>query len=133
VLDLDTLRAGNEIQGFGYVSKTSGSLSISSFSLGAGSASSTFTSSVDAPNSDTASLVQVKFSGVGNTDVNNKWVSASNFYFRNSTPSYDVIYFTQRVGGTQKHTIQFYNSTGVGVTVPSMTVYFKVYYYTAPW
>ena len=133
MIDGNVVRASTDIQGFGYVSKSSDTLSIGSFSLGAGARSSAFTLTVATPNIDSASLVQVKFSGVGNTDVNNNWLASSKVFFRNSAPSYDVMLFTQRNGGNQVTTVQFYNSTGAGVTIPAITVAVKVYYYTAPW
>jgi len=133
MIDGNVVRASTDIQGFGYVSKSSDTLSIGSFSLGAGARSSAFTLTVATPNTDSASLVQVKFSGVGNTDVNNNWLASSKVFFRNSAPSYDVMLFTQRNGGNQVTTVQFYNSTGAGVTIPAITVAVKVYYYTAPW
>jgi len=133
MIDIDVIRAGNEIQGFGYLSKGSGSTTINSFSLGAGANSSVYTFNIAAPNTDAFSATQIKFSGVANTDVNNIWLISANGFFRNATPSYDTSFRYAKVGTTVRFYIQFYNSTGVSQTVPTITVSGKAYFHTAPW
>lgn len=133
MIDLDTLRAGNEIQGFGYIDSGTGTTTITGFVLGAGANSSVFTFDIAAPNGEAFSLTQIQFSGVGNTDVNNRWVVSANGFFRNSAPSYDVSFGYSKVGTTVRFYVQFYNSTGVAQSVPTITVNGRAYFYTAPW
>lgn len=131
--DLTKTPANSKIQGFGYSDKVEGTLNISSFSLGAG-ARRTFTKELTQNSADTTSLSRIKFSGIDNTKVNNTWIMIFGaLEIRCSSPNYDIACVINRTEGTQTFTVQFHNSTGASLTVPSITVDFVSYYYTAPW
>lgn len=133
MINITNIEAGSPIQGLGYVSNSTGTTTIASFVLGAGATSSVFSFTSTAPVGDYASLNNILFSGVGNTDVNNIWQVCNTINFRNATPSYDVFLYSSRTTGGQTFYVQFYNSTGVAQTVPTITITTKSYYYTAPW
>ena len=133
VIKFDSIAAGSPIQGLGYVTKGTGSTTINSFVLGAGTSSSVFSFTATAPLTDAVSLTQVKFSGVANPKVNNTWVVSNRLFFRNTAPGYDVYIFNTRQSTGQVFNVQFYNPTGAGVTIPTITINTVAYYYTAPW
>lgn len=124
----------SKIHGFGYAGNTTGNLNISSFSLAAG-ATRSFTIDLSIDTDDTTSLTRIKFSGVGNTALNNIWAMVYGaLSFRNiGPPSYDVGVVINRTSSGQQVVIQFYNPTGASVTVPNITVDVESYFYSAPW
>lgn len=131
--NIEKTPAASQIQGLGYVTKaTSPLLSISSFSLAAGT-NSNFTTTATAAVTDAASLNLVLFSGVGNTDVNNQWCLLNgSMYFRNAANA-DIGAVLQRSSSGQTLTVQLRNTSGAPVTVPNITVSLRSVFYTAPW
>lgn len=128
---IDKTAASSKIQGLGYVTLGTADMTISSFSFGAG-ATQTFTTTMTATVQDATSLTRAKFSGVGNGTINNTWTLIPGaMSFRNT--GYDVGILIDRTISGQLITVQFYNSTGGSVTVPTITVSIKSYFYTAPW
>lgn len=132
---LDNTIADSRIQGLAYIGDPQdGSLSISSFSLGAGAASSVRTISVVADGSpqEAATMTKIRFSGVGNTTVDNKWLQVQGAVEFSNT-SYSVAAIIERTNTGASILIQFLNNTGGSVTIPDIEVSTRTYFYLAPW
>lgn len=132
--DFNNRIADDKIQGLGYRGDpTLATINVTSFSFGAG-ARQTFETTVPMTETQVMVVSNVRFSGVGNAHVNNRWAYViSQFFFRNSTPSYDTIIVIDRIAGFLRIRVQFYNPTGAGVTVPNITVDIKSYFYAPSW
>lgn len=124
----------DELQGLGYLGQASGTISVASFTFFSG-ATQTFSTTLPLASEQTMSISNVKFSGVGNTGVNNKWIySTGKLSFRNTSPSYDVLLLIDRTPDGQVIKVQLYNPTvASNQTVPNITISIKSYYYAPSW
>lgn len=135
-IDVQNTAASSKIQGLGYKTSGSKTLVVSSFTF---FSDETRDFSVilppDGDEQDAASLVRLKFSGIDNTDMNNEWYTFQGILsFRCATPSYDVLVIYKRIPAGIEFTVQYFNATvASNQTVPTHTIDFRAYFYTAPW
>lgn len=132
-MKVDSTSASSKIMGFGYIDNVSGSLSIGGFTSTPASVT-TFSTTLPATFKAASTFTRLKFSGVGNSDVNNRWIIIPrDTSFRNSAPSYDVQALLQRTTSGVVLTVKIYNPTGVNQSVPNITVAIKTYFFDTVW
>lgn len=133
-MDPNNTVINDRVQGLGYVGNTTGTLSVASFTFFSGE-TRTFSTTIPHAHQEALSANQVRFSGVGNPALNNKWsVMGGSMFFRNTSPSYDVVVVVTRTGIGQLLTVVFKNPTvASNQTVPNITIDIKSYYYAPSW
>lgn len=130
-MQVDKILFHSALLSFGYGDRIDQTLSVGTFSLGAGATSSAFTVTTPIDTSSQPSATVIKFSGAGNTDVNDKWLLLpGNLYFRDTTDTLAVI---TRTSAGLTLSVQFYNSSGASKTVPNLTITTSTYLYKPPW
>lgn len=130
--DTSKIQTDSQLQGLGYLPPQSNSLNVSSFSLGATTASSFYLIELPISVNDAATTMMINFNGVSNSLFNNKWfIINGSMYFRNTEA--DVLAKIVRGTGNIGVSWQYYNSSGTSKTVPAQTVSIRCFPYTAPW
>lgn len=134
-MNTGSVYAASSMQGFGYVTSAQSSFTLGGFNLGAGAASSITSQTLTAQVADASSLSLIKYSGVNNANVNNRWMLVpGESEFTSAAPNaFRLAVVIERTTGGQIAKFQFYNPTGATVTIPSITTVLKSYFYTAPW
>lgn len=134
-MNTSKVQTSSTLLGLGYLPIGTGTININSFSLGATTASSVFSTTIPVSVADAATMIRVMFSGTGNTDINNQWVMTWGALSFNDTPGtgVNVGLVAKRSGSNITIQVQFYNGSGASKTVPAMTVTCKAFPYTAPW
>lgn len=137
LVNIQDVEAASFLHGLGKQSKITGQFQTSSFTFFSGERRN-FEAPVQAipgDADDVASITLMKFSGVGNSDVNGQWLLVpGTTFFRNSTPSYDVQAIVYRRSDGQHILVQLVNPTfASNQTPPVITVDYKTIFFRAPW